>query len=99
MALSKADSSSKCNHALVRLYLFHKYFMRRFEAKALSRSMIEVVYDRLDVGASDSIEGHLFWKKLTNQPVHVFVGPPFPGTIWVSKIELRVDAFGNALVV
>ena len=72
--------------------------MGSFVAEAFSRSVIEAVRHEGDVLDGDVIEGHLLWKELADEAVHVFVGATFPGGVGVGKVEVGAQLFGDALV-
>jgi hypothetical protein len=52
--------------------------MWRFEAKALSWAVIEVIHYGVNVTVRDLIEGHFLGEELADQAIHVFIGPALP---------------------
>lgn len=59
-----------------------------FVAEAFSGSVIEAVRHEGDVLVGDVVEGHLLWKELANEAVHVFVGTPLPRGVGVGEVEV-----------
>ena len=72
--------------------------MGSFVAEAFSRSVIEAVRHEGDVLDGDVIEGHLLWKELANEAVHIFVGTTLPRGVGVGEVEVGPQLFGDVLV-
>src|SRR6185295_700397 len=78
--------------------MFEKYFVRRFETKCFTRSIVESSFDSLQVDRSDLREICLLGQILTYQAVGVFIEPAFPTGIGMSEINSGVQACRNSLV-
>ena len=55
--------------------------MWRSVSEAFSGAVVEVMHGQFDLLRGDGFEGHLLWKELANQPIHVLVGAALPRRI------------------
>ncbi len=67
-------------------------------AEAFSGPVIELMHGQFDIVCGDELEGHLLWKKLANQSVHVLVGTALPRGIRMGKEEVCIKLVCDALV-
>ena len=72
--------------------------MGRFEVEAFSGTVVKAVHSEGDVIVGDGIEAHFLWKELADQAVHVLVGTPFPGGIWMCEEEVSTKFRGDSFV-
>ena len=72
--------------------------MRCFEAEAFSGTVIEAVHSEGNLVRGNGIEAHPLREERANQAVHILVRAAFPGGLGVSEVEVRVEFFGDTLV-
>jgi len=72
-----------------------EYFIRCFEVKTFSGTMIEFVAHGNGQRFRERREITSFWEVLANESIRVFIQAAFPGCIWMSKIEISLQGFGN----
>ena len=87
------DSTCKCNRRLTKEYL-----KRCFEIKALSRTPIECLHHEIYFFVADRYKIGVFREILTNQAIHVFVGPSFPSCIWMGEVEIGLQVLSNVFM-
>lgn len=71
---------------------------RRLIVKTFARTVVEFLYDLLDLGVANGGEVGILGKVLANQPIHVFVGASLSGGIGMCKVEIGLQGLGNGLV-
>ena len=79
-----ADSTRKCNR------IVKEYLKRCTIGKRLSNSMIEFLHHSFQMGLSDVLKTGILRKVLSQQPIGIFIGAPFPCGIGMGKVEGQV---------
>ena len=67
-------------------------------AETFSGPVIELMHGQFDILCGDGFEGHLLWKKLANQSVHILVGAAFPGGLGMGKEEVCIERGSDTLM-
>ena len=73
--------------------------MRGPIAERLSRSVIESVPHVLELGLGHLSQGSVFWEELADEPIRIFVDPPFPGCIRMRKVNLGITILRHARMI
>ena len=81
---------------MTRVYLLHKYFVRRLKDGAFSGPVIQSMHGEFDVLPGDFPEGHFLWEERPDESSHILVGTTLPRG--VSKIEVGSEFAGDPLV-
>ena len=61
-------------------------------------AIVERLHGVCDPIVRDGLEGLRFWELLTQQPIHVFIGPAFPGGVRMEKEKCDLILFSDLLV-
>ena len=72
--------------------------MRRLEAEAFSGPVIELVHGEFDIASGDFAEGHFLREELSNEAIHVLVGPALPRGVGMSEVEVSAEFAGDPLM-
>ena len=91
-----ANSSSNCDGGDREV---EEYLMRGFEAKRLSRTMVESILDESDVASSKAVEESTFGEVLSDQAVGVFVAGTLSRSSGVGEVDARAECLGDGSVV
>src|ERR1051325_7355804 len=78
--------------------MFEKYFVRCFETKCFTRSIVESSFDSPQVDRSELREICLLGQILTYQAVGVYIDPAFPIDVGMKELNRAVQACRNSLV-
>jgi hypothetical protein len=78
------DSSSKCNKLMPKEYL-----KRGSKIKAFSRAKVDAIHDSGFFLKREDLKATRFGHILSDQPICVFVGATFPGSIRMSEVEMH----------
>lgn len=84
------NSSNKCNGFIIK-FLFLRYLKEYlkwcFKAKSFSWSIIQTIHYHLHMIICYCFKAHRFWEILTNKAIGIFIQPPLPRVVRVSKID------------
>ena len=67
--------------------------------KALSRTHIEFLHHEIYFFVANRYKIGVIREILTNQAIHVFVGPTFPSCIWMGEVEIGLQVLPNDFMV
>jgi len=60
--------------------------------------MIEFVHHALHLSFRNILETGVLWKVLSQQPVRILIGTPFPGRIGMSEVKRKLQGSRNLFV-
>ena len=52
--------------------------------------MIEFLHHTLQLGVSEVLKAGILWKVLSQQPIGILIGAPFPGRVRMGEVEGQI---------